>query len=188
MKRIFMFRTRIGEQTELGLAEYRHVKELFELIEANRAHLRAWMNWVDQRRTAADVAAYVALCLKQFAQGQGIHVGIWEKGRLCGMINFCPIDWPNKSACVEYWLGASDQGRGIMTASCRAMIGHAFGAVGLHRLTIRCAEENRRSRAIPERLGFKLEGIARHAEWLHDRFVNHAVYAMVKGDEIKTST
>ena len=75
-----MFRTRIGEHTELGLTEYRHVKELFELIEANRAHLRVWMNWVDQRRTAAEVAAYVALALKQFALGQAIHVGIWEKG------------------------------------------------------------------------------------------------------------
>jgi ribosomal-protein-serine acetyltransferase len=104
------------------------------------------------------------------------------------MINCCPIDWPNKSACLEYWLDAAEQGKGIMTASCRAMIEHAFGSVGLHRLTIRCAEENRRSRAIPERIGFRLEGIARDAEWLHDRFVHHAVYAMVKGDEIRKST
>ena len=40
MRRICMFRTHIGAQTELALMEYRHVKELFELIEANRAHLR----------------------------------------------------------------------------------------------------------------------------------------------------
>jgi len=179
-----MFRKRIGEQTELALIEHRHARELFALIEANRAHLRPWMNWTDQRRTQADVANYVATSLKQFALNQGIHLGIWEQGKICGMINCCPIDWPNKSTSLEYWLGLPYQGKGIVTASCRAVIEHSFGTVGLHRLTIRCATENRRSRAIPERLGFTFEGIARDAEWLHDHFVNHAVYGLVQGDKV----
>jgi ribosomal-protein-serine acetyltransferase len=164
--------------------EHRHARELFELIEANRAHLRAWMNWVDQRRTQVEAANYVATGLKQFALNQGIHVGIWEKGKLCGMINCSPIEWQNRATYLEYWLGASHQGKGLMTASCRAMIEYALGTLGLHRLTIRCAEENLRSRAIPERLGFTFEGIARDAEWVNDRFVNHAVYGLVKGDPI----
>ncbi len=179
-----MFRTRIGEETELALMEHRHARELFDLIEANRAHLRTWMNWVDQRRTQADVANYVATSLKQFALNQGIHVGIWEKDWLCGMIICCPIDWPNKATYLEYWLAASHQGRGIMRAGCRAIIDYAFQTVDLHRLTIRCAAENRRSRAIPEQLGFTFEGISRHAEWLNDHFVDHAVYGLLKGDKL----
>ena len=179
-----MFRARIGEQIELGLVEHRHARELFELIESNRPHLREWMNWVDRRRNLAEAAAYVATSLKQFALGQGVHAGVWEQGKLCGMINCFPIDWPNKAACLEYWLAASHQGRGLMSASCRAMIEYSFGTLGLHRLTIRCASENRRSRAIPERLGFTFEGLARDAEWLYDHFVHHAVYGLVKGDKI----
>jgi ribosomal-protein-serine acetyltransferase len=178
-----MFRKLIGEQTELGLIEYRHARELFELIDANRAYLRPWMSWVDQRRNQAEVANYIANSLKQFALGQGLHAGVWEKENLCGMINFCPIEWPNKASYLEYWLGESHQGKGIMTAGCRAMIEYAFGTLGLHRLTIRCAAENRRSRAIAERLGFIFEGLARDAEWVHDRFVNHAVYGLIKGDK-----
>jgi ribosomal-protein-serine acetyltransferase len=179
-----MFRARIGEQIELGLIEHRHARELFDLIQANRPHLREWMNWVDRRRNLAEASAYVATSLKQFALGQGVHAGVWEQGHLCGMINCYPIDWPNKAACLEYWLAASHQGKGIMTAGCRAMIDYSFGALGLHRLTIRCASENRRSRAIPERLGFTFEGIARDAEWLYDHFVNHAVYGLLNGDKI----
>jgi ribosomal-protein-serine acetyltransferase len=98
------------------------------------------------------------------------------------MINCVPMDWPNKATYLEYWLGASYQGKGIMTASCRAVIDYAFGTVDLHRLTIRCAAENRRSRRIPERLGFTFEGITRHGEWLYDHFVDHAVYGLIKGD------
>jgi ribosomal-protein-serine acetyltransferase len=176
-----MFRKRIGEHTELALLEHRNARELFALIEANRAHLRAWMNWADQRRTLVEVATYVATGLKQFALNQGLQIGLWEKGKLCGMIICFPIDWPNKSACLEYWLAESCQGKGIMTASCRAVIEHAFGTLELHRLTIRCAAENRRSRALAERLGFAFEGTARDAEWLHDHFVDHAVYGLVKG-------
>jgi ribosomal-protein-serine acetyltransferase len=104
------------------------------------------------------------------------------------MINCAPVDWPNKATYLEYWLGASHQGKGIMTASCRVVVDYAFGTVDLHRLTIRCAAENRRSRGIPERLGFAFEGIARHAEWLYDHFVDHAVYSLIKGDKINSSS
>jgi len=42
--------------------------------------------------------------------------------------------------------------------------------------------ENTRSRAIAERLGFRLEGVHRDAEWLYDHFVDLACYAMVARD------
>jgi ribosomal-protein-serine acetyltransferase len=45
---------------------------------------------------------------------------------------------------------------------------------------INCNVENAKSRAIPERLGFKLEGIHRQVEFLHDRFGDWAVYAMLR--------
>ena len=72
-----------------------------------------------------------------------------------------------------------------MTQSCRAVIGHAFTTLGLHRVVIRCAMENQRSRAIPERLGFALEGIERQSQWLYDHFVDLAVYALLQTDELK---
>jgi ribosomal-protein-serine acetyltransferase len=133
-----MFRTRIGEQTELALMEHRHARELFTLIDSNRAHLRPWMNWVDQRRTLGDVANYVATGPEAIRAQSGDSHGHLGEGKLCGMINCFPIDWPNKSTAMEYWLGAPYQGKGIVTASCRAVIDYAFGTVGLHRLTIRC--------------------------------------------------
>jgi ribosomal-protein-serine acetyltransferase len=181
-KQVALFRRCVGGRTDLALMEHRHARELFELIESNRAHLRAWMNWVDQRRTAAEVANYIAAGLKQFVLNQGIQVGIWEDDKLCGMIVCAPLDWQQKAACLEYWLGAAHQGKGIMTSSCRAMMEHLLGTVGLHRLTIRCAAENHRSRAVAERLGFTFEGTARDAEWLYDHYVDHAVYGLLKGD------
>ena len=54
--------------------------------------------------------------------------------------------------------------------------------MGLHRVEIRCAIDNHRSRAVPHRLGFRLEGQMREAEWLYNHWVDHAVYAGLATD------
>ncbi len=79
-------------------------------------------------------------------------------------------------------MDAAHQGKGIVTACCRAVAAHAFSELKLHRVVIRCAVENHRSRAIPERLGFSFEGIARQSEWLYDHFEDVAVYALLQTD------
>ena len=74
-----------------------------------------------------------------------------------------------------------------MTASCHAVVYHTFNTLKLNRIAIQCATENTRSRAIPERLGFKLEGIVREAEWLYDHYVDHALYSLLRSDNIEYS-
>ena len=64
-----------------------------------------------------------------------------------------------------------------MTAACRALITRAFDTAGLNRIEILCASGNRRSRAIPVRLGLREEGLLREAAWLYDHFVDLVVYA-----------
>lgn len=66
-----------------------------------------------------------------------------------------------------------------MTKSCRALINHAFSELNLNRVDIRCAVENSKSRAIPERLGLRQEGVIRQAEWLYDKYVDHVVYGVL---------
>lgn len=89
------------------------------------------------------------------------------------------MNWANKSTSIGYWLGERYQGKGIMTKSCKSFIEYAFKELNLNKIEIRCAEQNFRSRAIPERLGFVKEGIIREAEWLNDHFVSHVVYGIL---------
>jgi ribosomal-protein-serine acetyltransferase len=69
-----------------------------------------------------------------------------------------------------------------MTKSCRAVINYIFNELELNRVEIRAAVLNKKSRAIPERLGFTQEGIIRSAEWLYDHFVDHVVYGMLRDE------
>jgi ribosomal-protein-serine acetyltransferase len=69
-----------------------------------------------------------------------------------------------------------------MTQCCRFVVRYGFLTLDLNRIQIAAATENLESRAIPERLGFRLEGIMRARENLYGRFVDHAVYALLRGE------
>jgi len=177
-----VFRCRLDDTSELGILERRHAAELFRVIDSCRPHLREWLPWVDGTRTVADSERFVADSLAQLASNQSFHAGIWQAGELAGVIGYHPIDWPNRKPALGYWLAPAFVGKGLMTAACRAFVDHAFGELGLARVEIRCATQNARSRAIPERLGFRQEGVARRAEWLYDHFVDLVTYAVLAGD------
>lgn len=177
-----MFCHKVDDRTELRLLGREHAGEVFRSIDLNRAHLRPWHPWVDLIRGEADVEKAIAAWLQQHASHRGFHAGIWFDGSFCGVINHLSVDWINRSAFLSYWLEAGHQGKGIMTACCRAFLEHAFETWNLNRVAIECATENRRSRAIPERLGFRLEGVTRSSEWLHDHFVDHAIYGLLQSE------
>ena len=177
-----MFSSRIGSDTELRSFEERHAEMLFSLTDQNREYLREWLPWLDNTKSVADTRIFIRKSLEQFADNNGFQAGIWVKEQLAGVIGYHRIDWRNRMTSIGYWLGASFQGQGIMTAACRALVGYAFHELKLNRVEIQCAPGNKRSRAIPERLGFKQEGLLREAEWLYDRFVDHVVYATLAGE------
>jgi len=61
-----------------------------------------------------------------------------------------------------------------------ALVDHAFRDLGVERVEIFAEPRNTRSRAVPERLGFRREGTLRHVAKLNNRFVDHVVYALLR--------
>jgi ribosomal-protein-serine acetyltransferase len=177
-----VFSYKLSENTEVRLLEERHAQELTDLTDRNREHLRASLPWVDTNRTVEDRKNFIRGALKQFAKNKGFVAGIWHEGRLAGVIGYHALDWENRTTALGYWLGEEFQGHGLVTAACRALVDHAFVELNLNRISIACATDNKRSCAIPERLGFRREGVQRQAEWLYDHFVDHVVYAALASE------
>ena len=177
-----MFSCAVNEHTELQLVEPRHSQELFKLFDSNRQYLRRWHPWVDLITSVGIVERNTANWQQQYANNRGFYAGIWFNGQFCGVINHVHVDWANRWTALSYWLDEKHQGKGIMTACCRAMVDHSFTTWKLNRVTIECATENLRSRAIPERIGFKLDGIIRGVSWLHDHYVDNAMYGLLRTD------
>lgn len=174
-----MFCLIVDEDVKLCLPEERHADALFALVDQNRFYLREWMPWLDGNTSPADTKVFIKASLEQYANSNGFQLAILFQDQLAGVIGYHRVDWTNGSTSIGYWLAEAFQGRGIMTRACRYLVDYAFRELNLNRVEIRCATGNHKSRAIPERLGFKYEGTVRQAEWLYDHFVDHVVYGML---------
>jgi ribosomal-protein-serine acetyltransferase len=163
----------------LSLAD---AKTLFALVEANRERLQRWLPWPDANRSVQDSRAYISRMRALTKAGVGQTFGLWWKDELVGVAGFNWIDGANCNAAIGYWLAQHAEGHGLMTSAVSALLRYGFRTLKLHRIEIRAGVRNRRSRAIPQRLGFRHEGTLREAERLGDRFVDHAVYGLLAAE------
>jgi ribosomal-protein-serine acetyltransferase len=145
----------ISDTAHLRPLERADARELHGLIEANRAEL---------------------------TRDDGFQAAVVSEGKIAGAIGYVGFSRQHRSTNLGYWLDAKHQGRGTMTAAVRALVDRAFSVWNLNRVEIRVASENRRSRAIPTRLGFQEEGTLRKAEFVDGRFLDNVVYSMLAWD------
>lgn len=166
----------LRDGVELHRIDETHVDPLYGIVIAERARLARWLPWV-QGSTREDIREYVQHTRQQNESGQGVQTAIVVDGRVAGVIGVHGISWPNQSTSIGYWLSELYEGRGIITDGVRAYTDHAFRSWKLNRMELRAAVENRRSRAVAERLGFTREGVLRQAERVGNRCLDLVVYS-----------
>ena len=176
------FSAQVAEGLELRILEPRHAEALFQLVDTNRAHLREWMPWVDGTTSADDTAEFIDASLEQYGNQQGLNLGIWYEGELCGTIGYVYWDMIHKKTEIGYWLDRSHTGKGIITRCTQALVDYAFDVLRMNRIQISCGTGNKASCAVAERLGFKHEGLIRDGEWLYDHYHDLNVYALLAGE------
>lgn len=175
-----MFSYQIDENLKLRLPEIHRAEELTAVVRENLDHLKPWMPWAVDDYSIDHAKQFIHRSLNEFAQDGRFNAIIEVNGKAAGSIGFHNLDSVNRSAEIGYWIGKEFEGRGIVTRCCRVLIDYLFDTMGLNRLQINCNVENVRSRAIPEKLGFKLEGLHRQVEYINGKFGDWSVYAMLK--------
>jgi len=110
------------------------------------------------------------------------RMGIWIDEQIAGGLSLENIDPMHRRAMIGYWLSYEHEGQGLMTAAVRAIIDYGFGERALATLSLRAATDNKRSRAVAERVGMRYEGVLRQREWLYDHFVDHASYSLLASE------
>jgi ribosomal-protein-serine acetyltransferase len=151
-------------------------------VQANRAYLAEWLPWAAGESSVEMRHEFIRTSQQQLADDNGFQAAILDGGEILGVIGFHRVDWANKATSIGYWIAAESQGRGIVTEAVRALTTYAFDVWGLNRVEIRAATSNARSGAIPLRLGFVEEGVARQSERHGDSFKDLAVYSMLAAD------
>lgn len=176
-----MFSCQIREHLTIRLLAKEDTDELYSVMKRNQNHLSEWLSWAEE---LADIDTYRDVIIPEwrykYAEENGFDAGIFVKGRFCGMISIHNVDTVNQKAEIGYWLDREHEGFGIITASCRAVITHAFQDLGLNRIMISAAEKNTKSRAVAERLGFQKEGLTREGIFVQGAYHDAVNYSMLK--------
>ena len=108
-----------------------------------------------------DAHAYIAAVA---ARGLPTSFGIVVDGEAAGTITLMPgDDIARHSAEIGYWVGRRFWGRGVATDALTAATGHAFSALGMHRVFAVPFVRNDASRRVLEKAGYALEGRMRQS-------------------------
>lgn len=134
--------------------------ELFNMVDKNRVFLEPWLGWVDFVKSPEDEFSVV----QSVAQSSTGKYFIFVNNHIHGMVGFVQEHRSKQAIEIGYWLDVAMNGRGIMTRAVEKLTGLAFDVWGANRVEIQAAVENKKSRAIPERLGFNQDGILRQRE------------------------
>ncbi|SHO53924.1 GNAT family N-acetyltransferase [Desulfopila aestuarii] len=175
-----MFYHKIDKDLQLALSIPQFAEEMFALTDKNREHLKQWLPWPDQIVKVSDTTAFISLQLKRFSEGEAIHLSIFYKNMIAGVIAYNIIDQANGTAKVGYWLGKEYTGKGIMLKAVRELLFLGFEYWPIQKIEIHCAETNTKSTAIPEKLGFKNEGLIRRTAKVDDTYQNHIIFGILR--------
>jgi RimJ/RimL family protein N-acetyltransferase len=105
--------------------------------------------------TVADAETFIASTDR--GEGEAAFVVTLRSGVLIGAAGIAKLD--GKAPELGYWIGTQYWGRGYATEAARAVIDHAFGALGCEELQSGARISNPASRRVLEKCGFQWCGV-----------------------------
>jgi ribosomal-protein-serine acetyltransferase len=158
--------------------------DLWRAVESCRAYLEPWLPWVPFQTAPEACQQYTELSIHDWDQGRALRFALREKPsrRLVGVVSVEGLHHLNLCGELGYWIRKDATGRGLMTEGAGTVVRWSFQVLGAHRLRVAAATDNHASLGVIGRLGFRFEGIAREAEFVAGRWLDHAIFARLSGD------
>jgi len=172
----------VNEHLQIRPLRIEDAKQFFEIVDSGRAYLREWLLWVDTLTTVEQVETNIKEAMENAEHGRSYRYGIFMDNKFIGVVEIKNINKFSDDAQMGYWLAEEWQGRGIMTDCVRALITYCFNELNLRRISISIADANKKSRAIPERLGFVHEGTIRECMCHYGVYCDEIIYGVLKSD------
>jgi len=151
-----MFASPLTPTAELRPLEIWNASEFATHMDRAREHIRPWVGPSFISEGIAGAQATLARYAEQTARDGARIYGIWDNGVLVGGVMFVEFSAAAGTCEIGCWLEPEEEGRGLITAACRALLDWAFLTRGIHRAEWRCRADNTRSSAVAERLGMTL--------------------------------
>jgi ribosomal-protein-alanine N-acetyltransferase len=104
-------------------------------------------------------------------------------GQVAGQLRLFSVEWgPSRSAKAGYWIDEKFAGLGITPTALAMAVDHSFSVMGLHRIEASIRPDNKASRRVVEKLGFREEGLRPHEVHIDGAWRDHICYAITVED------
>lgn len=175
----------VDNEITIHLPRLELVDEVFELIDSQRSYLGQWFPWVEEIKSPENVSDVIREAARENQKGRKLKTYIGYKGEIVGSISLVSIDKENRIAELGYWLSEDQQGKGIMTKTCKRFIEYIFRSkASINRIEIKVMSINNKSIQVAERLGFYHEGTLREAVYFKRRHFDFEMYSFLRKDWI----
>jgi len=159
--------------------------ELLGALEESREHFFPWLRFANRLHTIADCRDHIARAQADWLRGDryGFAVRDPATDHLLGGVDLFLRDRSTERFSIGYWLRASAEGHGSMSAAVQLVTCFAFERAVAQRVEITCDARNTRSAAVAKRLGFRYEGALRNLYTApDDTLLTLEIYARIPGD------
>ena len=166
----------VDDTLDLLLVERHHADLLTALWRRNAERLRRWEPWAAKDRDLSGAPDWIAYCLQGFAEGRWLYLLMVVDEVPVGTCGLS-LDPETRSGSIGYFVDSAAEGYGFVTRAAGWLTGEAARR-GLVSVEIGAAADNRRSRAVAERLGYRLEEVRPGGLVFPDRAEDRAIYTL----------
>lgn len=138
-------------------------KVVYESIMASIYELRKWLPFAQKEQSEETIETNLREAHLKFLKREDLRFLIFHKEthQFIGSSGLHNPNWNIPKFEIGYWIDSRHSGQGYMTEAVQGISDFAFNVLKARRVEIHCDTLNVRSRLIPERLGFILEGTLR---------------------------
>jgi ribosomal-protein-alanine N-acetyltransferase len=160
--------------------EDRDVDDLWPLVSDPELPRRmSWAAHTDRGQTLA----FLQSTRDGLAKGTSATWAIEVDGRASGTIGLDGIRFAVAALRVDraelgYWIAPALRGAGLVTEAAQAVVRCGFEALGLHKIVVRCVDDNVASRRVIEKLGFRMVGRLEDDVWRDGRWWSMLLYEL----------
>ncbi|WP_226674842.1 GNAT family N-acetyltransferase [Mesobacillus jeotgali] len=145
--------------------------------------LKAWLPFAQKLPAVEETEINLRKAHINFLKRESFRFLIFDKttNDFIGTATLQGIDWSIPKCEIGYWINTKFSDSGYMTEAVKALTNFGLHQMEFKRIEIRCESTNLKSRAIPEKLGYELEGILRNDDLSADgsRLTDTCFYSII---------
>ena len=138
--------------------------EMYAAVRESLTELKPWMSWAHEGYSLQTAKEFIRITRARWDEGTLFAFGIIDakSGSVLGGCSLSHIHPVYHLCNLGYWVRTGRHGEGIAVRATKLAARHAFEKIGLIRVEIVIATENKASIRVAEKVGAHYEGILRN--------------------------